>query len=617
MATISENQIQYVKNSVDIIDFVSNDVNLKPSGKYLKGLCPFHKEKTPSFFVDPGKQNFRCYGCGKHGDVYNYIMETQHLPFVDTLKKVASSAGITLVYEKQDAEENTHRELLFKANKLAADFFHFKLVNEKANHSALEYFYGRDITSKTINSFILGYAPDSWDDFYKFLPSTGIPLEIFTELGLIMPNKQGGHYDRFRNRIIFPILNHKGNTVGFGARKLKEEDQPKYLNSPESSIYKKKELLYGLFYAAESIRKEGFAIFVEGYMDFLRLYQEGIKNVVATSGTALTAEQGKLIKRYCNTVYMCYDSDDAGIRSTVKSSRILLGSGIDLKMIVLPKGDDPDTFILNKGKDAFLHSIGQAPEFSDYLLRYYRSNNEYETPNGKTKAARHVLSLIARIPDRLKQDFYIQDLSRKMQIDENIMKAELATQIGLLKKETEQSDQRSMKNLVHEKSSKKFIESAGGVFHGNYEAEKQAIFFLLQLDDTADATNFLFKLSMEHFQNEDTREIMHDIFTQVEERGKIDILSLEEKFASFFKHNSGKMIYIKEIVDASEKEKYRYSQDILNRIEESKLIRDRALLDKEFAFIKHGTKEYQEKMKERMEIARKIQNLRGANINAH
>lgn len=610
MPIIGESQIQHIKSAADIVDLISTEVNLKPSGKYLKGLCPFHKEKTPSFFIDPTRQTYRCYGCGKHGDIYSYLMDKHHLPFVDSVKKIASSAGITIVYEQQDPEEISHRENLFKANKIVADFYHYQLTKTDDGRKTLEYFHKREITNKTINTFLLGLAPNNWDTLYKYLPSTGIPVEIFEELGLIMPNKRGGFYDRFRNRAIFTILNHQGNTVGFGARRLKEEEQPKYLNSPDSIVYHKKEILYGLFYAAEAIRKEGFAIFVEGYMDFLRLFQEGIKNVVATSGTALTSEQAKLIKRYANTVYMCYDSDEAGIKSTVKSAKVLLPFGIDLKMIVLPKGQDPDSIILNKGKNAFLHYLGEAPEFSDYLLRYYRSKSEYETPKGKTLASRHVLTLIALIPDRLKQDFYIQDLSRKMQIDEDLMKAELQRQMDLLQHEMKLETRRAEKKMLTESRDSSLIESKNSVFYGDYESEKQMIFFLLQIDDIPEMKNLLYRLSLEHFQNEDTKSAIHDIFAEIEDTGNIDVLTLEQKYESFFNANKGKIQYINEVVNSEDGTMEKFATDVYNKLEIVYLNNKLTKLEKQINQSDPDSSEYRALQKEKMKVFRNIEKLK-------
>ena len=604
----AENQIQQVKNALDIVDVISKHLSLKVSGKYLKALCPFHQEKTPSFFVDPSRQLYRCYGCGKHGDAISFVMDYNHLPFTDALQRLAADAGISLKQIKQNPEEVARKEQLAAANKLTLDFYHYQLTSTDAGRPALEYLLSRDLTHKTINTYKLGYAPDTWDAFVKFIPSSGHPLSSFEELGLVSKTKKGDPIDRFRHRIIFPILNQNGVTAGFGARRLKEEEQPKYINSPETPVYKKKEILYGLFYAADSIRREGFSIFVEGYTDFLRLQQEGISNVVATSGTSLTEEQAKLIKRYANTVYMCYDSDDAGIRSTVKSARVLLPYGIDVKMIVLPSGEDPDSVLQHKGKETFLEYIGQAADFSDYLLRYYRSHDEYETPKGKTAAARHVLSLVARIPDPLKQDFYMQDLAVKMHIDPELLKDELKRQIELFNKEANRQNKYTLKQLEHEKKSDKLIESKKGVYFGDYEAEKEFIYLGLQLPPE-EAKNMFYKVTLDHFQNRDTKAIVRMMYSDFEESGKIDVLTLEEKHFEFFSINQKKGLFVKETI-ADDSDRQEFIAGVILNLEEVVLIRKRDDMEKKFIKCSPASEAYREYSKALSDIHKQIQSLK-------
>ncbi|MFZ0389050.1 MAG: DNA primase, partial [Calditrichia bacterium] len=294
MAKVPEHLIDRIRESHDIVEVISQYLNLKKTGRNYQALCPFHTEKTPSFSVNPEKQIFHCFGCGEGGNVFTFLMKYEKISFIDALKKLAEPAGISLPSYQQDERITTEYDRLYQANQFAADFF----ADLAQKHAAFlkNYFNGRGITEKSIDFFKIGYVPEAWDLLYKAVQKKKLPLQPFLKTGLLLQSDKNPDrkYDRFRNRLIFPISNVAGRIIAFGGRILTEDPQaPKYLNSPESAIYKKSEILYGLNYSKDWIRKEDYVIFVEGYMDFIQLFQNGIKNIVATSGTALTEEHAK------------------------------------------------------------------------------------------------------------------------------------------------------------------------------------------------------------------------------------------------------------------------------------------------------------------------------------
>jgi DNA primase len=607
MAFYGDDQISRLKNLANIEDFIGQDVRLQKSGKRLKGLCPFHKEKTPSFFVNPDYQSYRCFGCGKHGDVFGYLIESKKWSFVEAVEHVASKLGFQLKSQKVDADQLARRETLYKANKVAADFFHYQLTQQKGGAGVLDYLGERGIETATIEQFQLGYAPDAWSDLVSYIPTSGIPIQIFQELGLVFHNKQGNYTDRFRNRLMFSIFNTTGAIAGFGARKLKAEDQPKYINSSENEIYHKKEILYGLFHARDDIRQQGFAIFVEGYMDFLKLYQVGIKNVVATSGTALTPEHAALVRRFTSIAYMCYDSDEAGIMSTIKSLKTMLPSGIDVKLIILPKGQDPDSLVSLKGREAFLTAIGQAVDFTDYLLRYYKASPEYETPQGKVKAIRHILGLLALIPDPLMHEFFLQDISGKMNIGQGELKKELVVLQNALQKENQKQAERDARAGTTGKSPKQILAPKSDAFI-NFEAEKQMIYLFLHLN--AEKQSQLIKdIDMELFAHPDTRKIFEDIFSAIYEIGEIDSAHLEEQHNAFFVATRNTRAYISAANAADQQNMLALEKDIIYQLKKARLLRAKERLQHQSKSLDANSTDYRETMLKIMNLQREISRL--------
>ena len=314
--SFSSSTIENLKNQVNIVDVVGRSVPLKRAGSNYKGCCPFHNEKTPSFVVSEQKQIFTCFGCGATGDVIEYVKRYYNLDFSEAVEKIAAEEGITV--ERNARSDN--RDIYYKVNKLAANFF-YRSFTEKAN-KGYAYMKRREIAPAILKKFGIGYADEQWDSLYQYLLSQGVDKKIMVELGLVSESK-GKYYDKFRNRVIFPIINTSGKVIGFGGRAIDPGDNPKYLNSPESRIFQKKNNLYGLNISRQSVGKENFIILVEGYMDVIALYQSGVENVAASLGTALTENQAKLIKRYTKDVVLSYDADNAGRAAALRGLEIL------------------------------------------------------------------------------------------------------------------------------------------------------------------------------------------------------------------------------------------------------------------------------------------------------
>ncbi|MCK4895095.1 MAG: DNA primase, partial [Calditrichia bacterium] len=324
MPAVPEHIIDRIRDSVDIVELISRYINLRKQGKNYKSLCPFHPEKTPSFSVSPDKQIFYCFGCGAGGNVFNFLMRFEKITFPEAFQKLAAEAGIELPKYQKDEEKSSEYDRLYRANQFAAEFYHQQLNDDEIRIS--KYLEKRQISQETISFFKLGYIPEAWDLLFQEINQKKMKIDPFIKTGLILQSEKDTKkkYDRFRDRLIFPIHNLSGRVVAFGGRSLSDEpNTPKYLNSPESPIYNKSQILYGLYYAKDWIRQEDLAIFVEGYMDYLQLFQNDIKNVVATSGTALTEDHARIIRRYTKNIVLCYDADSAGIQAAIRGGQNL------------------------------------------------------------------------------------------------------------------------------------------------------------------------------------------------------------------------------------------------------------------------------------------------------
>lgn len=404
-----EEFIEEVRLANEIIDVISEYISLKPRGKNFFGLCPFHNEKTPSFSVDPQKQLYHCFGCGEGGNVFNFIMAQERLDFIEAVKFLAERKGISLpgsLDKAEDEEAKRKRQELYKINRAAALFYHQNLLSKEGIH-ALEYLRSRGIANKTIITFGLGYAPDSWNATMDYLINQGFDKDLLIQIGLVV-EKGDSTYDRFRNRIMFPIIDHRDRVVGFGGRVM-DDSLPKYLNSSESPIFNKSSILFGLNLAKRQ-RPVDHIIIVEGYLDVIALYEYGFHNVVASLGTALTQDQAKLLRRYTPNIYIAYDGDAAGQRATARGLDILKDAGCIVKVIKLPKGMDPDDILREHGVEYFNKLINNAVSLTDYKLEQLRSVYDLDNSEDKVEFATKAAEILVEVDNPLERDVYIQKL---------------------------------------------------------------------------------------------------------------------------------------------------------------------------------------------------------------
>lgn len=409
-----EEVIEEVRTGNDIVDVISQYVNLKKKGANYFGLCPFHNEKSPSFSVSPGKQMYYCFGCGAGGNVITFIMEYENYSFVEALKLLAERAGITLPeaeYSKEDRERADLKNTLLEINRLAANYFYYQL---KQPHGRIgyDYFIKRALSDATIRHFGLGYANKTPDDLYRYMKSKGYADEILKETGLFFIEERGAR-DKFWNRVMFPILDVNNRVIGFGGRVM-GEGEPKYLNSPETKLFDKGRNLYGLNFARTS--RANCILVCEGYMDVIAMHQAGFTNAVASLGTALTPRHALLLKRYTDSVVLTYDSDGAGIQAALRAIPLLKEAGLSVRVLSMKPYKDPDEFIKNLGKEEFQKRIDEAQNSFLYEISVIRSRYSMQDPESKTAFYREAARKLLEFPEKLERDNYTEAVAREYMI---------------------------------------------------------------------------------------------------------------------------------------------------------------------------------------------------------
>ena len=401
---IPDEKIEEVRAAADIVDVAGDYVQLKRSGSRFMGLCPFHSEDTPSFSVDPEKNLYYCFGCQNGGDVFKFVQEIEGVGFLEGVRMLAERYGIPLPEEETDPEAANEREAILHALRFAARFFYRQLTQTDRGRPALDYLRDRGYTPATIKEFGLGYAPDEWDALLTAAEDEQIDVETLEKAGLVIERNDGsGYYDRYRGRIIFPIFSHIGKVLAFAGRILDpdgDRDQPKYINSPETEVYHKKDVLYGLHQAKRPVRQTDEVLLVEGYTDVISLSQAGVENVVASSGTALTEGQVQTLHRYAKRVLLLYDADEAGGRATMRGMDRVLEQGMGAYAVELPEGDDPDDFVQDHGGEAFAEYIEEhRQDLPSFAYQRARRAGELETPEDRVETQRSIITSVARIPD--------------------------------------------------------------------------------------------------------------------------------------------------------------------------------------------------------------------------
>ena len=409
--------VQEIKDRCDIVDIIGRVVNLKKAGMNYKGLCPFHTEKTPSFMVSETKQRYTCFGCNKSGDVINFMQEYYNMDFMQALEKLADECGLTI---KKGYGNDKKKDEMFEMNRQAARFF-YRALRENKN-PGLPYMHDRGISDETMRTFGIGWADERWDSLYSHMKGLGYSDEQLMKAGLISYSN-GKYFDKFRERVIFPIQNTSGKVIGFGGRAMGDA-MPKYLNSQETDVFSKKNNLYGLNITRQEISKEDQAILVEGYMDVIGLYQAGVRNVSASLGTALTENQARMLKRYTSNIVLSYDADEAGQRAALRGMDILKNEGCKVHVVRVTDGKDPDEFIKRRGKEAFMQLTREAMSFADFKFDLLRRKYDLSDIEARVDYLREAVIILKELSP-VEADMYIKKLAKENDISEGAIRAEM------------------------------------------------------------------------------------------------------------------------------------------------------------------------------------------------
>lgn len=426
---IPDEKVREVRERAAILDVVSDYVGLKKSGVNYLGLCPFHTEKTPSFNVNPVKGIYHCFGCGVGGDVVSFVMRMEGLSFPEAVKFLARRVGVVIPERPLTSTEKRlvdERELLHELHEVAARYYEKVLLKEPLGESCRRYLKQRGVDGETARLYRLGFAPDAWDTLARYLEEKKLPLEAAEKAGLIRRKERGGYYDGFRNRLLFPIADIHGRTIGFGGRVL-DDSLPKYLNSPESSVYRKSEVLFGLNMAKQAIREKGEAFIVEGYFDHLALFRAGVRNVVATCGTALTTAHLKVLRRFAAKAYILFDADSAGKKATLRAMEIFLEENFPAHVVQMPAGEDPDTYLGKYGVSPFLDLVGGALPVFEFFFRDICRQADIGSVEGKMAVLGEVATRLGKITDEVERDLYIREIARYLAIEENDVRRKMGS----------------------------------------------------------------------------------------------------------------------------------------------------------------------------------------------
>ncbi|HOL10926.1 MAG TPA: DNA primase, partial [Bacillota bacterium] len=603
--------IQEIKEKNNIADVISEYVTLKRAGRSLIGLCPFHNEKTPSFNVNPDRQFFYCFGCGAGGDVISFIMKVENLDFMAAAKKLAERAGISWQTDDHTDEDQSKTEL-YKINKLAAYYYNQCLLNPDHGKVAQEYLNNRGINQEIWSKFNLGYALPGWTNLTNILRQKNVSLEKAEKLGLLGFG-ENSFFDRFRERIIFPIFDPRGNICGFGGRIINNNaNAPKYLNSPESSIFHKGQSLYGIHLAKDSIRREQRAIFVEGNIDVLQAHQAGFTNTVASLGTALTLQQAKLIKRYAPEAILAYDADAAGQKATVKGLEILREAGLTVKIVILPEGEDPDSLIRKYGPAAFKELLDQALNFVDYRIKLSVKSHDLKTTQGKAAVVNEIIPIVATLGSSTEIEEYVRKLSREIGVSETSIFEDLKKWRLNNRKKTQILDinynNRNNNKDTNEKNSTNIgitaLEELSPLQKAIFKAEKELLQIALQEYDKFERIKE--ELRPEELYFEPWRELFSELL-------KLDIANNEnitvlEEISSSLRETAASLVAELQIKD--------YQTDVdglLNRIamlrlqEKIQILTTQISLGRDEAGKSLTDEELKQKIKEFTELKKKLQ----------
>lgn len=506
-----ESFLQELKMRNDITEVVSGYVNLKRRGRNMVGLCPFHGEKTPSFNVYTENGSFYCFGCGVGGDVISFEMKIENLDYVDAVKALAQRAGMEMPENSYDDSFSKLRSRVFEANREAARFY-FSTLYSKSGAGGLEYFYSRGLSDRTIRHFGLGFADDNWTSLCSHLRSKGFKDDELVAANLAVQRRNGnGIYDRFTNRVMFPIIDLRGNVIAFGGRIMTDE-KPKYLNTSDTPVFKKSANLFSLNNAKNSGSRT--LILCEGYMDVIAVNQAGFTNAVATLGTALTSEQAVLMKRYADEIIICYDADEAGQKATARAIPILRNAGLVIRVLSIPSGKDPDEFIRSKGKDgpvAFKALLEKSGNDIEYRLQKLKQVHNTETTDGKVAFLEAASKVIATISSPIERDVYTSKICAELNVDKNAFKQQLSRLTGRAKRDSKKQEARKIQTDLSRRNDK--INTDHYKKPRSSSAEEALVVYLVNNPDSASEISS--KLKPEQFQNSLIRRYYEYILNRI------------------------------------------------------------------------------------------------------
>jgi DNA primase len=539
---IPDELINQVREANDIVEVISEYLPLKKKGKSYTALCPFHPEKTPSFSVSQERQIYHCFGCGKGGNVYTFLMEHEKLSFYEALKLLAKRANISLPKKGSDQKTTEILDQLFYANQVANEYFRESLINSK---KAKDYLQSRGFSSETVEEFSLGYAPAEWEGLIRFAKEKGLKPETLLSAGLVVEKeKKAGWYDRFRDRVTFPIFNLSQKIVGFGGRIIQEKDEPKYLNSPESPIYHKGKILYGLNLSKDVIRDKKAAVLVEGYIDLISLYQAGIKNVVAPLGTSFTQDQARLLSRYAEKIYLLFDSDRAGESAVFRSADLLFDAEMEMMIVVLPSGEDPDSFVRKHSLKGIAQKLREAKSFIEYKKDSLPAEFNSLSMKEQEGIIKELAETASRIKNQLWKNLFINKAAQAFKINEKII---LDVIKGINKRE-ERSE-----SIPEEK------------LKGQHKLERELLKILMEENRLIPLARS--RLSKEDFESPENAELFEMLLNLFELAGKVTPSALIDKART---QKQKELISEMSSLDLGQAEPELMLEDYLRKIEQKK-----------------------------------------------
>ena len=503
---IPPEKISEIQRSLNIIDIVSDYVALKRTGRNFLGLCPFHHEKTPSFSVNVEKQIYKCFGCGEGGTVFNFLMKQEALTFPEAVKALAEKANIRIdSFNTKEWSQST--SILYEANEKAASFFTDMLLKTKDGKQSRDYVSNRLINDDSINKFRLGYAPNHWDSLVNKSKEWGVNIQVLEKAGLVITKQDKACYDRFRNRLMFPIFDSQNRPVGFGARAL-DNSLPKYLNSPETPVFNKSKTLYGINLAKESMIRNRKVLLMEGYTDVIMAHQYGIDWSIAVLGTALTREHVRLLRRYCDKAILVFDADTAGQKSSERNLDIFIEEDFDVNVVLLPKNYDPYDFLVKNGRQSFLEQVEKAYDFFGFKIKLSETKWDMSSVSGKTSAIDDVLSTAMKIPNFVKRELTIKRIAEEMSIEENILRDHL-TRFKALK--SGQID----RNKFHEQKTG----NLNKLKSGDYLVEMTILSIIINRNDLIRKVET--DIGFDSFRNKEIRSIVERIYEIYSQKGRV------------------------------------------------------------------------------------------------